>query len=86
MEATTELVNEGIEIATRPDGPFEWGEYVERFDGKDGDDHADDSLWTPLIYGGKSEDEARAAVERPETFPFRHHRVIRRAVSAWEVQ
>ena len=88
----TQAIERGIEAATHPDGPWEWGHYIERFDGGDNGDRSDDSLWTPLIYGEMTEDGARELHDRDryqgsrKSDPYRRSRVVRRAVSPWEVQ
>ena len=64
------------------DSPWEWGVYVER------DDKGD---WTPLVHGGLgSFKEARERWLRllgaTSTGCYRNPRVVRRAVSPWEVK
>ncbi|WP_336819801.1 hypothetical protein [Gordonia sp. MMO-8] len=76
--------------ATHPDGPWEFGHYIERYDGPASGDRSDDQLWTPLIYGEMTEAEAlnlhTSSYSEGPSSPFRRSRVVRRAVSPWEVQ
>ncbi|MCT1689888.1 hypothetical protein M3B11_02755 [Brevibacterium sp. p3-SID960] len=67
------------------ESPWEWGVYVERNDGSDGED-----CWVPLVYGEMvSFDDAR---QRWRNFCdatqgiYRNPRIVRRAVSPWEVR
>lgn len=68
-------------IAASDKHPWQWGHYVER------DDRGE---WTPLIYEADSYEDAldvhlshnRAAGGNG---PFRNSRIVRRAVSPWEV-
>lgn len=86
-------IREGIEEATNHDGgPWEYGYYVERYDGPyiEGQVPAGptaDEDWTPLIYEATDREDAEEmhhwTVEMGS--PFRRSRVVRRAVSPWEV-
>ena len=67
------------------ESPWEWGVYVERNDGSDGEDD-----WTPFVYGEmESFEDARL---RWRSFCeatlriYRNPRIVRRAVSPWEVR
>ena len=69
------------------ESPWEYGTYIERNDGRDGQDD-----WTPLVYGGyESFSDVRnmwlsdcdAATRHPNA--VRNPRIVRRAVSPWEV-
>lgn len=85
---TARSIKDGIAEATYPEGPWEFGEYCERYDGPADGDRSDDSLWIPLIYGEMTETEARQRVSEERMVPefIRNSRVVRRAVSPWEVQ
>lgn len=78
----TQQIEAGIAEATHPDGPWEFGHYIERRDG---------GQWTPLVYGEMTEQEAQAHHARHRLAtglgdePFRRSRVVRRAVSPWEL-
>lgn len=78
----TQEIQDGVIEATETVGPWEFGHYIERKDGED---------WTPLIYGGMTAQQAhdhhmRQYLETGLTGPFRRSRVVRRAVSPWEIQ
>ncbi|QIG58236.1 hypothetical protein SEA_SKOG_84 [Gordonia phage Skog] len=86
-----QAVRRGIEVATHHEGPFEFGHYIERFDGGENGDRNDDSLWTPIIYEADSLEDA---VESRGSFAvdiglgdshYRRSEIVRRAVSPWEV-
>lgn len=88
-------IREGIEEATNHDGgPWEFGHYIERYDGPmDAGRMPEETAeqdWTPLIYEAVSiedaeEMHARLRFDTGTTGPFRHSRIVRRAVSPWEV-
>lgn len=88
-------IRDGIEEATNHDGgPWEFGHYIERYDGPLDEGRTpkltSDADWTPLIYAGESLDDvedmhARYRLDTGLTGPFRHSRILRRAVSPWEV-
>jgi hypothetical protein len=79
----TQEIEKGIAEATIPDGPWEFGHYIERND--------NDSGWIPLIYGGLTEGLAQELHARHRydgtrgDDVFRNSRVVRRAVSPWEL-
>lgn len=79
----TRAIEAGIADATTPEGPWEFGHYIER------NDH--DSGWTPLIYGELTEEQAQEHHARHRydgtrgDDVFRNSRVVRRAVSPWEL-
>ena len=67
------------------ESPWEWGVYVERNDNSDGEDY-----WIPVIYGGREsfEDARRSWLnfcDGPLSL-YRNPRIVRRAVSPWEVR
>lgn len=72
-------ITAGLAEATHPGGLYEYGVYVERFDGDE---------WVPLIYGELTLDEARSRVYgfSAVSAVFRRVRVTRRFVSPWEVE
>lgn len=80
---TSEAVQIRLGLAENDESPWEWGTYIER---------NDRGYWTPLVYGGLSYEHAHeswrldcALVTRsPGT--FRNPRLVRRAVSPWEVR
>lgn len=85
----------GIEEATHHvTGPWEFGHYVERYDGPlDAGKMPGKTLeqdWTPLIYEAQDLEDAQEIHARhirddgPHS-PFRYSRVVRRSVSPWEV-
>lgn len=66
-------------LATNDRSPFQWGQYCERLDGDD---------WTPLVYEADSFEDAldmHLMTQRLSSEVFRRSRVVRRAVSPWEV-
>lgn len=84
----SEAVQTRLSLEEWDESPWEWGVYIERNDGRDGEDD-----WTPLVYGkGGSFERAlesylsfhNAARVSPKT--YRHPRIVRRAVSPWEVR
>lgn len=86
-------IRERIEAATGS-GPWEFGHYVERYDGPlEGGRmprRTVDDDWTPLIYEAQDledaeEVHARHRLDTGLTGPFRNSRIVRRAVSPWEV-
>jgi hypothetical protein len=92
----SQAIREGIAEATNHDGgPWEYGHYVERYDGPyvkgmvPRGPTADED-WTPLIYEAVSLEDAEELhhlhrLDTGMTGPFRNSRVVRRAVSPWEV-
>lgn len=83
MSESEELqIRRGLEA--NDESPWEWGVYVERNDGRRGEDR-----WTPLVYGEmESFDDARQRWRDFCTQPlglYRNQRIVRRAVSPWEV-
>lgn len=87
-------VRQGILEATNHEGPWEFGHYIERYDGplENGrmPKETFDSDWTPLIYEASNQEEAEEhhashRLDTDLTGPFRRSRVVRRAVSPWEV-
>ena len=80
---TSEAVQIRLGLEENDESPWEWGTYIERNDGGD---------WTPLVYGGHSYEDAHESWRRdcdlatsaPGT--FRNPRLVRRAVSPWEVR
>lgn len=91
----SQRIREGIKEATNHDGgPWEFGHYIERYDGPLEGGHmpkeTNEQDWTPLIYEAESFEDAEESHTRHRfdtgmTEPFRHSRILRRAVSAWEV-
>ena len=85
-------LRERIEDATSHDtGPWEFGHYIERYDGP-GDagvvpSRTKSEHWTPLIYEAECLEDAERehARHRIDMNPFRNSRIVRRAVSPWEV-
>ena len=71
---------QGMLAATHPGQAYEYGHYVER---------NDDGVWTPLIYGEMSFEEAYAShrhyLAQNVLDVFRHSTVVRRAVGPWEM-
>lgn len=64
-------------LAENDETPWEWGVYVERNDGGE---------WTPLVYGGcVSREEAIAFMFPALPALYRRPRLVRRAVSPWDV-
>ena len=88
-----QAIREGIVEATHHDGgPWEYGNYVERYDGPciEGQvpkGQTADEDWTPLIYEAESAEDAEVTHQFHVRLgsPFRRSRVVRRAVSPWEV-
>lgn len=87
-------IRDGILEATLHEGPFEFGHYLERYDGPLDEGFiprtAQDSDWTPLIFEAQDLEEAerhhaRHRLDTGLTGPFRNSRIVRRAVSPWEV-
>lgn len=85
----------GVEGATHHfTGPFEFGNYVERYDGPLDDGrmptNTQEQDWTPLIYEAQDFEDAKELHDRnirddgPHS-PYRYSRIVRRAVSPWEV-
>lgn len=78
----SEAMQVRLGLEENDESPWEWGIYIERND-RDG--------WTPLVYGGFSHEDAkeqhrdneRLAASTPDH--FRNPRLVRRAVSPWEV-
>lgn len=84
---SSEAVQIRLGLEENDESPWEYGTYIERNDGRDGKDD-----WVPLVYGGcESREDARKhwlregdfATQHPER--FRNPRIVRRAVSPWEV-
>ena len=79
---TSEAVQIRLGLEENDESPWEWGTYIERWD-NDG--------WVPLVYGGHSYEDAyehwRQRCDMATSTPglFRHPRLVRRAVSPWEV-
>ena len=79
----SEAMQVRLGLEEHDESPWEWGIYIERWD-NDG--------WTPLVYGGFSHEDAyqhwrqkcTLATSAPDT--FRNPRLVRRAVSPWEVR
>lgn len=88
-------IRERIEAATsHRTGPWEFGHYIERYEGPLEGGHMPrvtiDNDWTPLIYEAQDledaeEEHARHRLDTGLTGPFRNSRIVRRAVSPWEV-
>ena len=88
-------IRDGIDEATRHGGgPWEFGHYIERYDGPLDTGrmpkNTSNEDWTPLIYEAESFEDAedihhRRHLDTGMTGPFRHSRIVRRAVSPWEV-
>lgn len=92
----SQAIRRGIMEATTHDGgPWEYAHYIERYDGpfvegKMPQGPTSDEDWTPLIYEATSAEDAEDLhrMHRHDTgmgSPFRRSRVVRRAVSPWEV-
>lgn len=91
----SQRIREGIERATSHDtGPWEFGHYIERYDGPLDNGHVPletaEEDWTPLIYEAQDLEDAEDVhahhrFDGPLTGPFRNSRIVRRAVSPWEV-
>lgn len=90
----SQAIRRGIAEATaHRDGPWEYGHYIERYDGPFVNGRVPgetlDSDWTPLIYEGDSLEDAEGLHGRHRSdtalTPYRRSRVVRRAVSPWEV-
>lgn len=70
-------------LAENDESPWEWGTYIER---------NDRGNWTPHVYGGFSYEEAHqkwrldCALVAREPDSWRNPRIVRRAVSPWEVR
>lgn len=66
------------------ESPWEWGVFVERNDGRGGEDN-----WTPLVYGGREsfEDARRRWLNFCNATQgiYRNPRIVRRVVSPWEL-
>lgn len=84
---SSEAVQIRLGLEENDESPWEYGTYIERNDGRDGKDD-----WVPLVYGGnKSWEDARKSWMRECNFAathprmFRNPRIVRRAVSPWEV-
>lgn len=79
---TSEAWQVKLGLAENDESPWEWGVYIERNDGGD---------WVPLVYGGHSYEDAyehlRQDCNMVTSTPgaFRNPRLVRRAVSPWEV-
>ena len=76
------------------EGRGEFGHYIERYDGPRDEGRTpkltSDEDWTPLIYAGDSYEDveemhAQHRLDTGHPGPFRHSRILRRAVSPWEV-
>lgn len=85
-------IRERIEDATSHDtGPWEFGHYIERYDGPSDagvtPSRTKEEDWTPLIYEAQDLEDAERAHARHhlDVTPFRNSRIVRRAVSPWEV-
>lgn len=88
-------IREGIEQAASHDtGSWEFGHYIERYDGPLDNGHmpreTSEEDWTPLIYKAQDLEDAEDMhamhrLDTPLTSPFRNPRIVRRAVSPWEV-
>lgn len=91
----SQRIREGIDNATGHDGgPWEFGHYLERYDGPLDNGRMPKATsnrdWTPLIYEAESFEDAEGLhashrLDTGLTGPFRHSRIVRRAVSPWEV-
>ncbi|QDF18513.1 hypothetical protein SEA_PUPPER_26 [Gordonia phage Pupper] len=87
----TRAIREGILSATGMDGPFQFGQYVERFDGGQDGDRSDDSLWTPVIYEAEDFEHAQEMHDSQKMdiglgdSAYRRSCVVRRGVLPWEV-
>ena len=92
----SQAIRRGFAEATNHDGgAWEYGHYVERYDGPYMEGRVPrgptaDEDWTPLIYEATSAEDAEDMhrLHRHDTgmnAPFRRSRVVRRAVSPWEV-
>jgi len=92
----SQAIREGIAEATHHgDGPWEYGHYIERYDGPYVEGRVPrgptaDEDWTPLIYEAESAEDAEEMhrmhrLDAGLAGPFRRSRVVRRAVSPWEV-
>lgn len=84
----SEAVQIRLGLEENDESPWEYGTYIERNDGRDGKDD-----WVPLVYGGNKswEDtwvDHRANCKASAAHPrmFRNPRIVRRAVSPWEVR
>lgn len=84
---TSETEQVRLGLAENDESPWEWGIYIERNDGRGGQDN-----WVPLVYGGFSYEDAYEHWRRDCTLAtstpshFRNPRLVRRAVSPWEVR
>lgn len=88
-------IRDGIDEATNHGGgPWEFGHYIERYDGPLDEGRMPKNTsaadWTPLIYEAQSFEDAEELhhchrLATGLTGPFRHSRIVRRAVSPWEV-
>lgn len=92
----SQAIRRGVMEATAHNGgPWEYGHYIERYDGpyvegKVPQGPTSDEDWTPLIYEAVSLEDAmevhrRHHLDNEMTGPFRRSRILRRAVSPWEV-
>ncbi len=86
-QGTSEAMQVAVGLEQNDESPWEYGLYVERNDGRDGKDG-----WTPLVYGGCVNYEDAVQCARPTMHSitvsprtFRNPRIVRRAVSPWEV-
>lgn len=79
----SEAMQVRLGLEENDESPWEWGIYIER---------NDRAGWTPLVYGGFSQEDAyqhwrqdcALAASTPDH--FRNPRIVRRAVSPWEVR
>ena len=84
---TNEAEQVRLGLAENDKSPWEWGIYIERNDGR-----VDRPDWVPLVYGGFDYEDAyrrwRQKCDAVTSVPdhFRNPRLVRRAVSPWEVQ
>ena len=80
---TSETEQVRLGLAENDESPWEWGVYIER---------NDRGGWRPLVYGGFSYEDAyrhwRQECDMVTSWPnrFRNPRLVRRAVSPWEVR
>ena len=83
----SEAVQIRLSLEENDESPWEYGTYIERNDGRDGEDD-----WIPLVYGGREDygdardmwlSDCRFATQHPNR--WRNPRIVRRAVSPWEV-
>ena len=84
---TSEAWQVKLGLAEHDESPWEWGIYIERNDGS-----GNQPDWTPLVDGGLTYGAAQNrwrldcefAAHNPDQ--FRNPRLVRRAVSPWEVR